>query len=113
MVDGVHDQPTGMEGDMPRLTIVSLLTATAFVLIPLAAQAQAPGHQPPGREATLPEGAGKALVEGACVACHQTDMITQSSGYTREGWKELAATMIDLSGNPAGLDPLTQYLATH
>jgi virginiamycin B lyase len=61
----------------------------------------------------LPEGAGKALVEGTCVACHQTNMITQSSGYSREHWKELVSTMIDLSGNPEGLDTLTQYLAAN
>jgi virginiamycin B lyase len=91
----------------------SLLTVTAFALISFTAQAQAPGHQPPGQAAKLPEGAGKALVEGACVACHQTNMITQSSGYTREGWKELVGTMIDLSGNPEGLNTLTQYLATN
>jgi virginiamycin B lyase len=80
------------------------IVATAFTSVPFAAEAQ-------GQGPALPEGAGKALVEGACVACHQTNMITQSSGYTREGWKELAGTMIDLSKSPAELDTMTQYLA--
>jgi virginiamycin B lyase len=91
---------------MPRPFAAFLIAATVFALTPLAADAQ--GQSPP-----LPEGAGKALVEGACVACHQTNQITQSSGYTREGWKELAGTMIDLSNSPAELDTMTQYLATH
>ena len=71
----------------------SLLTATICLLAPFAAQAQ--GQQP-----ALPEGAGKQLVEGVCTGCHQTNMITQSSGYTREGWKELTGTMINLSVVP-------------
>ena len=73
---------------------MSLLTAAAFwVLVPAAAQAQ-------GQAAGLPDGAGKELVEGVCTACHQTNQITRSSGYTREGWQELTGTMIDLSGSP-------------
>ena len=92
---------------MPRLSIASL-AAAIFVLVPFAAQAQAPG-----KPANLPEGAGKALVEGACVACHQTNLIERSSGYTAAGWKELTGTMIDLSGNPEGQATLTNYLATH
>ena len=65
---------------MPRHHHVSLLTAAAFLLAaPLAAQAQ-------GQTPALPEGTGKQLIEGVCTGCHQTNMITQSSGYTREGW---------------------------
>jgi virginiamycin B lyase len=93
---------------MLRSSTASLLSAIAFALAASAAQAQAPG-----KPANLPEGAGKALVEGACVACHQTDMIARSSGYTAAGWKELTGTMIDLSGNSEGLATLTNYLATH
>ena len=40
-------------------------------------------------------------------------MITASSGYTRDGWKELVGTMIDLSRTPAEQATITQYLATH
>jgi virginiamycin B lyase len=89
---------------MPRLSAASLMTVLA--LVPVAAQAQ-------GKAASLPEGAGKALVEGACASCHQTDQITRSSGYTRDGWKELISTMMDLSRTPAEEATITQYLATH
>jgi virginiamycin B lyase len=59
----------------------------------------------------LPEGDGKALVQGTCTACHDTNQITRSSGYTREGWRALIATMMNLPGTPA--DAITKYLTTH
>ncbi|MGF1630908.1 MAG: hypothetical protein ACFCUT_15650 [Kiloniellaceae bacterium] len=64
-------------------------------------------------QSALPEGAGKDLVESVCTACHQTNQITRSSGYTQEGWRELASTMIDLSGNPELRDEIATYLAAH
>lgn len=90
---------------MPHFT-ASLTVAALVALAPVAAQAQA---QPPA----LPDGAGKQLTESLCTGCHQTNLITGSSGYTRDGWKELASTMIDLSGAPADQATLTEYLATH
>jgi len=61
----------------------------------------------------LPSGLGKDLVESVCTACHRTNMITRSSGYTFEGWKELTGTMIDLSPSPDMQQEIIQYLATH
>ena len=52
-------------------------------------------------------------VEAVCLACHRSREILMSSGYTREGWRELIGTMIDLSGVPEVRDGITQYLATH
>jgi len=69
----------------------------------------APAH---GQPAQLPDGEGKQLVQGVCSACHNTNLITRSSGYTREGWRELMQTMMTLSGSPAG-ETLSNYLATH
>ncbi len=91
---------------MLRLSIASLAGAFLGVSVPVAAQA-------PSQAPELPDGAGKELVEAACTACHQTDQITRSSGYTRDGWQELASTMIDLSGSPKEQGKITQYLATH
>jgi virginiamycin B lyase len=88
---------------MPRSHAASLIAA-ACLLVPVAVQAQAPG---------LPEAPGKALVEGACTGCHQTNMITQSSGYTRPHWNELIGTMIDLTRSPEQLAAINDYLATH
>ena len=85
---------------------ISMMAATIVAFVPLAAKAQS---RPPA----LPEGEAKVLVEGLCTICHQTNMITASSGYTRDGWKELTGTMLDLSGNPDMRDKLIDYLATN
>jgi virginiamycin B lyase len=82
------------------------MTATVFALVPAAALAQ-------GNASGLPEGAGKQPVEAVCTSCHQTNMITRSSGYTRDGWKELTGTMIDLSRTPEEQAAITEYLAAH
>ncbi len=60
----------------------------------------------------LPDGPGKGAVQGTCTACHQLNLVERSSGYTREGWRELILTMMDLRGSPQ-LDEMTAYLATH
>jgi virginiamycin B lyase len=91
---------------MLRPSIASLMSVALLALAPAAAQAQS-------RPSGLPDGAGKEAVERMCVSCHQPNQITESSGYTRDGWNELAATMIDLSSTPADRDAITQYLATH
>lgn len=90
---------------MPGLSMASLATVVLCV-VPIVAQAQS-------QASSLPEGAGKELVEAVCTACHQTSQITRGSGYTRDGWTELTGTMIDLSGDPDTQSAITQYLATH
>jgi virginiamycin B lyase len=64
------------------------------------------------RASDLPAGPGKEIVQSVCTACHQTNQITRSSGYTHDDWRELIDTMIDLSGNPQQ-ETITSYLATH
>jgi virginiamycin B lyase len=91
---------------LPRWSTVWLAGAMLCALVPVAALAQS-------QAAGLPDGAGKQLVERACTACHRSDQITRSSGYTQEGWKALISAMIDLSGSPADEDTVTRYLATH
>ena len=86
------------------MAFVCLFMSVAFLPIMAAAQ-----NQP----ARLPAGAGKDLVEGTCVGCHQTNQITRSSGYTEEGWKELTGTMIDLSGSPEEREKIAGYLAAN
>jgi virginiamycin B lyase len=84
-------------------------TLAAIVVAGPAALATA---QPPGMpQVELPAGTGKAEVEAACVACHQTNLIVASTGYSQEGWRYLTGQMIALSEPLAGT--ITQYLATH
>lgn len=90
---------------MPNSYRKTLLATAVFAFLPLAAHGQA--QSPP-----LPEGVGKQLAEGLCTMCHRNNMITDSSGYTRNGWKELVGTMLDLSGAPNEAATLIEYLAT-
>jgi virginiamycin B lyase len=90
---------------MPRQSAALLVVAAFCSLAPPTAQAQ--------QASALPDGPEKALVEGVCTACHKTTDIIRSSGYTREGWREIAGTMIDLSKTPEEQNKIAQYLATH
>ena len=76
---------------MPKSSTAFAIAAAACVVAPLAAQAQAPA---------LPQGPGRGVFEAVCTGCRQTNMITQSSGYTVDGWKRLTSTVIDLSRSP-------------
>ncbi len=71
------------------------------------------GAQPPpgfGR-VELPAGDGKEQVEAACVACHQTNLIVGSTGYTQDAWRYLTKQMIALPEPMAST--ITTYLAAH
>ncbi|GAA4098594.1 virginiamycin B lyase family protein [Zhongshania borealis] len=62
---------------------------------------------------SLRDGEGRKLVEAQCSACHSVNRLTQSLGYSREGWLELIATMVDLSTDPARREVIVEYLAEH
>lgn len=59
----------------------------------------------------LPDGHGKELVQAACVACHLTDLISNSTGYTNEQWRNVMSKMIDLPDPLAG--EIAQYLSNN
>lgn len=64
------------------------------------------------RPQTLPEGDGKALVEGYCSSCHSTSTIIRAAGYsTAEQWQALIGTMIELPA--ADVETVSRYLAQH
>ncbi|WP_428102316.1 virginiamycin B lyase family protein [Candidatus Rariloculus sp.] len=62
-------------------------------------------------QTSLPDGPGKEFVEAACVACHQTNLIANSAGYTHERWRSLIGKMMDLEEPLVG--DITQYLAAN
>ena len=77
------------------------ITSPAGALFLMAVLAMAQSLYAQQRQsAPLPAGPGKELVESVCAACHPTDQITRSAGYTPEGWRELILTMLDLSASP-------------
>src|SRR5919108_5886237 len=92
-----------------RRTFSASLIAAAFALSPFAAEAQSQAKAPP----PLPEGKAKPLVEAICSSCHALQLIQNSSGYTREQWKELLGTMVDLSRNQEQQNEISEYLAAN
>src|SRR5262245_13753402 len=64
-----------------------------------------------GQKVDLPDGAGKEVAQSTCAKCHGLNMITGSSGNTRQGWTELIASMIALPNDQR--DTVVGYLSTH
>lgn len=63
--------------------------------------------------AELPEGPGKVQVESYCTACHATNRITGSLGYSADHWLAVTQSMVDLSAVPEQRQQLVEYLARH
>ncbi len=64
-----------------------------------------------GATESLPEGAGKHLVEFMCVQCHGLNQVTRSSGYNAQQWRDLFGTMVKMADAQA--NTVAEYLATH
>jgi len=84
---------------MPHAMLRSVLLATALF------------H--PAAAVALPDGDGREAVDSVCAACHAVNLIERSSGHSRDDWHFLAATMIDLTGDPAIEAEILDYLAAH
>ena len=87
---------------------VVVLAAAAFLCSIFPAWSQAPAGQQ-GQQAALPEGNGKELTQTTCTKCHGVNMITNSWGYTREGWENLFVTMVALPNDQKAV--ISEYLA--
>ena len=102
---------------MTRIQRLALAGLGAVLIASLTTQGQTPapgqgGGRGRGRGAavTLPDGAGKELTEKLCVSCHQLNAVT-SAGFSREGWRDLIATMIRLPDDQ--LTTMAEYLAAN
>ena len=91
---------------MLRPSIAWMVGACLFSFVSSATQAL-------NRVTELPDRFGRELVESVCTACHRTNQIIRSSGYTAAGWNELTSTMIDLSAIPEEQGQIVSYLAEH
>jgi virginiamycin B lyase len=69
----------------------------------------APQSAPPPPQ--LAEGAGRDQVRMICTTCHQVDLIINSWGYTKDGWQDRIATMVQVP--PPELEIVSSYLAEH
>ena len=83
------------------------LTASAVAV--LAAASIAAHAQTQGKP-SMPDGRGKQLVEALCSSCHALQLINNSSGYTRDQWRELTSYMVNMSGSPAQMNEVLDYL---
>lgn len=86
-------------------SVLTLSILTGLLAIP-PAQGQRGG--PPVQ---LPAGAGQELVQAKCAQCHGLNLITNSSGFTKEGWAALIPTMVALPRDQAAL--VNGYLAAN
>jgi len=90
------------------MSLPASLTAAVVVLLGTTQVSLAQSNSQP----SLPEGAGKALVEKACTACHGVSTIKRSAGYSSpEEWRRVFSTMIDLQDEQA--TRIANYLAQH
>lgn len=90
-----------------KKVLVPLLAvaAAAFIWSALSIQIRGQG------QIQLPDGPGKDLVVATCSECHSLNLISNSWGYTREGWQELFSSMVAMPSIQAS--PVADYLATH
>lgn len=93
---------------MHRSLTFAVLSCVAGAVAPLAAAAQ-----PQGLREGLPGGDGSDLIAEVCTGCHRISIITRSSGYSRDGWEALIASMVDLSGDVDSKAQILDYLAAH
>ena len=89
---------------MRKLSISAF--AVVLVLTPIGASAQP-------RQANLPDGVGKDLVESLCTGCHSASQIVRSSGYTEEEWAEHFSAMVDFADMPKERSEIARYLAAN
>jgi virginiamycin B lyase len=90
------------------LVLSTLLCAAALTAAPQGQGRQGGrGSQAPA----LPDGEGKAIVQARCTVCHGANLITGSTGYTSDRWRDLFGTMVRLPDDQA--TTVAQYLAAH
>jgi virginiamycin B lyase len=93
---------------MARTSFLSLMIALIASLALSIRPVQAQGR---GQAASMPDGAGKDVVQTQCTKCHALGLIGNSGGYTRQGWEELIGTMVAMP--PAQKSQVTAYLASN
>jgi len=91
---------------MRKGSLVLLTTVATFLTAVLSVQVQG---QRGGQPVQLPEGNGKELVQMNCIRCHGLNNITNSWGYTREGWEHVFSSKVALPRDQAAT--VADYLA--
>jgi virginiamycin B lyase len=89
----------------------ALLVSVVVLVCALPALAQGPAQN--RHPVQLPDGAGKAVVEAACVQCHDLERVVRPIGNTPEGWQLVLNNMVGLGAklNPDQVKVVHGYLA--
>ena len=88
-----------------RLLWALPVIASCIAMFSVSAQERGRGR---GATVTLPDGAGREIVQEKCAACHALSLIT-NSGYSREEWVSVFTTMVALPPDQASA--VGDYLA--
>src|SRR5436190_2711557 len=80
---------------MKALALSAATASLSLVVLTGSVYSQARG-QARGQGSTLPEGAGRDVVQAQCTKCHALGLIANSGGFTRQGWEDLIGTMVML-----------------
>src|SRR5207248_9729564 len=84
---------SGRGGHMSRKALWALpVIASCIAMFPVSAQERGRGR---GATVTLPDGAGKEIVQAQCASCHALSLIT-NSGYSRDEWANLFTAPVAL-----------------
>jgi hypothetical protein len=110
-------------GAKTRLTWAAAVLACAVACAPKKAPpatvASSPAPAPPVAAADsdrLPDGAGRQILNRACVACHNLREVTKFRGfYARAQWRDIVLTMVDYGApvDEKDVEVLTDYLTEH
>ena len=85
---------------------LALLTMAGFLFSAMPARSQ---RGQGGPAPSLPDGNGKELVTTTCTKCHGLNQVTNSWGYTREGWENLFSSMVAVPKDQSAI--ISEYLA--
>ena len=67
-----------------------------FAVFVLSAQLHPAAQARGGAPISLPDGAGKDLVQDTCSKCHSLALLTGGFGYTRADWEKVVGSMVAL-----------------
>src|SRR3954452_8429277 len=84
-----------------------MLTRVLYCLAAICACLALPARS----QTALPDGPGKAVIESACLGCHEPVRIT-SAGYNRQDWQNIVHMMLNVGAPvpPDQVGVLTDYL---
>jgi len=104
---------------MNRLLLISTLAIVRLCAVAQSTPAPAPAPPPPAASAAedpdfLPPGAGKDLVQKACVSCHTVRRVTATKA-TKEEWNRTVDKMIEHGAilTDTEADTIIQYLSAN